>query len=125
MARKKTKIDALIDEVLEDCENPNDILGKRGLLKDLTKRIVERVLEAVLTEHLGYERHDPVSRCSGNNPNGKGYKSVQTESGSIEIEVPREQKSTFEPKFIRKRQRRFERFDEKVLALYSRGYEHP
>ena len=121
MARKKTKVDALIDELLEGCEGPKDILGKHGLVKELTKRIVERVLETELSEHLGYEKHDPVGRGSGNNRNGKGHKSVQTESGSIDIEVPRDRNGTFEPQLIKKRQRRLEGFDEKVLALYSRG----
>jgi len=121
MARKKTKVDALIDELLEDCEDPKDVLGKHGLLKELTKKVVERVLEAELTEHLGYEKHDVVGRGSGNNCNGKGHKTVHTESGSIDIEVPRDRNSTFEPQLVKKRQRRLEGFDEKVLALYSRG----
>ena len=121
MASKKTKVDALIDELLEGCEDPKDVLGKHGLVKELTKRIVERVLETELSEHLGYEKHDPVGRGSGNNRNGKGHKTVHTESGSIDIEVPRDRNSTFEPQLIKKRQRRLEGFDEKVLALYSRG----
>jgi len=91
------------------------------LVKELTKRIVERVLETELSEHLGYEKHDPVGRGSGNNRNGKGHKTVHTESGSIDMEVPRDRNSTFEPQLIKKRQRRLEGFDEKVLALYSRG----
>lgn len=121
MTSKKTKVDALIDELLEDCENPKDVLGKNGLLKQLTKGLVERVLEAELTEHLGYERHDPGGRGSGNSRNGKGSKTVHGDSGSFEIEVPRDRNGSFEPQLVKKRQRRLEGFDEKVLALYSRG----
>jgi len=121
IASKKTKIDTLIDELLIDCKDPKDVLGKHGLLKELTKRVVERVVEAELTEHLEYEKHDASGRGSGNNRNGKAHKTIHTESGSIDIEVPRDGNGSFEPKFVRKRQRRLDGFDEKVVALYSTG----
>jgi putative transposase len=121
MARKKSKQDALIDELLEEVEDPKDILGKNGLLKQLTKRLVERTLEAELTDHLGYEPHEQKGRGTGNSRNGKGSKTVQSESGAIDIQVPRDRNGTFEPKLVKKRQRRLEGFDDKVLALYSRG----
>jgi transposase-like protein len=121
MTRKKSKQDTLIDELLEDVSDPKDILGKNGLLKQLTKRLVERTLEAELTDHLGYEPHEQKGRGTGNNRNGKGQKTVQSETGSIEIQVPRDRNGTFEPKLIKKRQRRLEGFDDKVLYLYSSG----
>jgi putative transposase len=121
MTRKKSKQDTLIDELLEDISDPKDILGKNGLLKQLTKRLVERTLEAELTDHLGYEPHEHKGHGTGNNRNGKGNKTVQSETGAIEIDVPRDRNATFEPKLIKKRQRRLEGFDDKVLALYSRG----
>jgi putative transposase len=121
MTRKKSKRDTLIDELLEDISDPKDILGKNGLLKQLTKRLVERTLEAELTDHLGYEPHEHKGHGTGNNRNGKGNKTVQSETGAIEIDVPRDRNATFEPKLIKKRQRRLEGFDDKVLALYSRG----
>jgi len=121
MTSKKTKKDALIDELLEDCHDPRDILGKNGLLKQLTKRLVERTLEDELTNHLGYEPHALAGHGTGNNRNGKGHKTVQSESGELQIEVPRDRNGTFEPQLIRKRQRRLEGFDDKVLALYARG----
>ena len=121
MTRKKSKQDALIDELLNDVSDPKDILGKNGLLKQLTKRLVERTLEAELSNHLGYEPHEPKGHGTGNNRNGKGDKTVQSESGAIDIKVPRDRNGTFEPKLIKKRQRRLEGFDDKVLALYSRG----
>jgi len=121
MTRKKSKQDTLIDELLEDCQDPKDILGKNGLLKQLTKRLVERTLEAELSDHLGYEPHHIKGRGSGNNRNGKGRKTVQGDTGALEIEVPRDRNGTFEPQLVKKRQRRLEGFDDKVLALYGRG----
>ena len=121
MTRKKSKQDTLIDELLEDCQDPKDILGKNGLLKQLTKRLVERTLEAELSDHLGYEPHHIKGRGSGNNRNGKGHKTVQCDTGALEIEVPRDRNGTFEPQLVKKRQRRLEGFDDKVLALYARG----
>ena len=121
MTRKRSKQDALIDELLEDVSDPKEILGKNGLLKQLTQRLVERTLEAELTDHLGYEPHDQKGRGTGNNRNGKGRKTVQSETGAIDISVPRDRNGTFEPKLVKKRQRRLEGFDDKVLALYSRG----
>jgi transposase-like protein len=78
-------------------------------------------LEAELTDHLGYEPHEPKGRGTGNNRNGKGRKTVQSETGTIDIQVPRDRNGTFEPKLVKKRQRRLEGFDDKVLALYSHG----
>jgi len=121
MTRKKSTQDTLIDELLEDCQDPKDILGKNGLLKQLTKRLVERTLEAELSGHLGYEPHSIKGRGSGNNRNGKGHKTVQSDTGALEIEVPRDRNGTFEPQLVKKRQRRLEGFDDKVLALYARG----
>jgi len=121
MTSKKSKQDALIDELLQDCKDPKDILGNNGLLKQLTKRLVERSLEAELTEHLGYEPNSPQGRGTGNNRNGKSQKTVQADSGSLNIEVPRDRNGSFEPQLVKKRQRRLPGFDEKVIALYARG----
>ena len=121
MARKKSKQDALIDELLQDCKDPKDILGQNGLLKQLTKRLIERTLQAELTDHLGYEPYAPEGHGADNCRNGKGSKTLQSDSGPIQIEVPRDRDSSFEPKFVKKRQRRLEGFDDKVLSLYARG----
>ena len=121
MTRKKSKQDALIDELLQDGHDAKDILGKDGLLKQLTKRLVERTLEAELTDHLGYEPHASQGRGTGNNRNGKAHKTVQSESGELQIEVPRDRSGSFEPQLVKKRQRRLEGFDDKVIALYARG----
>jgi transposase-like protein len=121
MASKKSKQDALIDELLKDCKSSDDILGKHGLVKQLTKRLVEKTLEAELTDHLGYEPNGLQGRGSGNNRNGKSKKTVQTDSGEIQIEVPRDRNSSFEPQLVKKRQRRLKGFDDKVIAFYARG----
>ena len=121
MTRTKTHTDALFDELLQGCDSPEDLFGKHGLLKSLTKRVVEHALRAELTEHLGYEPHAPEGRGSGNARNGSSAKTVQTAHGDLPLQVPREREGSFAPVLVPKRQRRLEGFDEKVLALYARG----
>ena len=118
----QVKQDALLDELIAGCKGPDAILGKHGLLDQLTKRMVERALGAEMTEHLGYAPHAPEGRGSGNSRNGTGKKIVQSSAGGeFEIEVPRDRNATFEPQLVPKRQRRIAGFDDKVIALYSRG----
>ncbi len=111
----------LLDELLEDYEGPEDLLGNEGLLENLQKALMERVFGAELTEHLGYEVGDPTGRGSGNSRNGHGKKRVLTDSSSVEISVPRDRNGSFEPQLVRKGQRRLPGFDEKVISLYARG----
>lgn len=118
--RKKDRTDELLAELVKG-KSPEEILGEGGLLKQLTKRLVENALEGEMTEHLGYEPHAPEGKQTGNSRNGKGGKTVHTESGSVELEVPRDRTGSFEPQLVRKRQRRLEGFDDKVLSLYARG----
>lgn len=119
MAREKTKEDALLDELLKDYSDPKEILGENGLLKQLQKKLVERALEAELTEHLGYEIHDNAT--GANRRNGKGRKTIQADAGQFDIDVPRDRDGSFAPQIVKKRQRRLPGFDEKVVALYSGG----
>lgn len=121
MTSTKSKTDALLDELLKEHGSPKEILGENGLLKQMTKRLVERALEAELAEHLGYEPHAREGRNTRNSRNGRSKKTIQTESGQFEIAVPRDRAGSFEPQLVRKRQRRLEGFDDKVLALYARG----
>lgn len=118
--RKKDRADELLAELVKG-KTPEELLGKGGLLKQLTKRLVENALEGEMTEHLGYEPHAPEGKHTGNSRNGKGDKTIHTESGSVDIEVPRDRTGTFDPQLVRKRQRRLEGFDDKVLSLYARG----
>lgn len=91
-----------------------DLVGPDGLLNQLTKNVLESALEAEMSEHMGYERHDPVGRGSGNSRNGTRTKTVLTEIGPAEIGVPRDTESSFEPQIVRKRQRRLDGIDEIV-----------
>jgi putative transposase len=121
VARKKTdRADELLAELVRG-KSPEEILGEGGVLKQLTKRLVENALEGEMTEHLGYEPHAADGKGTGNSRNGRSEKTIHTDSGSVAIEVPRDRAGTFDPKLVRKRQRRLEGFDDKVLSLYARG----
>jgi putative transposase len=113
--------DEVIDELLAGARTEEEIVGPGGVLADLTRRLVERALAAELTEHLGYEPHREPPGGVGNTRNGSAGKTLATEHGPVEIRTPRDRKGSFEPELVRKGQRRFEGFDDKILALYSRG----
>jgi len=113
--------DELIDELLAGARTQEEIAGPGGLLGQLTKRLVERAMEVELTDHLGYEPHQEPAGGAGNTRNGSTPKSLITEQGEVRIATPRDRDGSFEPQIVRKRQRRFEGFDDKILALYSRG----
>ena len=113
--------DELLDELIKGYKKPEDLIGAGGLLKELTKRLVERAMNAEMTEHLGYEKHSPEGKNTGNSRNGKTEKTVTTDQGDLRIEVPRDRKSDFEPQIIKKNQRRFTGFDDKILSMYARG----
>ena len=98
-----------------------DLVGPGGLLTGLTKTVLETALETELSEHLGYDRHDPAGRNGGNSRNGTRTKTVLTEIGPVQIEVPRDRDGSFEPVIVRKRQRRLEGIDAIVLSLTARG----
>jgi transposase-like protein len=118
---KRRLPDAVVDELLAGARSEEEIVGPGGVLAQLTKRLVERALEVELTDHLGYESHAEPPGGTGNIRNGSTAKSLVTENGSVEIRTPRDRNGSFEPQLVRKRQRRFEGFDEKILALYARG----
>src|SRR4029453_11307665 len=121
MTSVNTKQEALLDELLKDYTSPQAILGEHGLLKQLTKRVVERVLEAELTAHLGYAPHVRHGTEEQNARNGKGRKTVQTDTGPVALVVPRDRHGSCTPQLVPKRQRRLEGFDATVLRLYARG----
>jgi putative transposase len=111
----------LIDELLKGGHSVEAIAGENGLLKQLTKALLERALSAELTTHLGYEKHEPSGRGSGNSRNGSSKKQLKGDFGTLEIEVPRDRSSSFEPQLIAKGQTRWHGFDDKILSLYARG----
>jgi putative transposase len=111
----------LIDKLLVGYKGPEDLTGESGLLKQLTKALVERALAAELTTHLGYEKHAAEGRHSGNSRNGASSKRLKGEFGTVEIAVPRDRAGSFEPQLVPKGTTRFAGFDDKILSLYARG----
>jgi putative transposase len=113
--------DEILEELLKDYKNPEDLTGKDGLLKELTKRLLEKAMDSELTRHLGYEKYSPAGKKSGNSRNGKSSKKLKGDFGEIPIEVPRDRNGDFEPQLIQKHQTRFSGFDDKIVSMYARG----
>ena len=111
----------VLDELLKDYRGPDDLTGEDGLLKQLTKALVERAMGAELTEHLGYEKHEAGEKPSGNRRNGTSPKTVRSDQGPITLEMPRDRDGTFEPKIVGKHQRELPGFSDKILSMYARG----
>ena len=97
------------------------MLGENGLLKQLTKAVLERAMQAELTGHLGYEKHERAGNSNGNARNGVTRKTLKGEFGEIELETPRDRKGTFEPKMVGRHQTRWTGFDDRILSMYARG----
>ena len=110
--------DELIDQWLKEGRKPEDV---NGLLKQITKAVLERAMQAEMTEHLGYEKHDPAGHHSGNSRNGLTSKTLKGDFGEIDLETPRDRNGEFEPRIIKKRQSRWTGFDDKILSMYARG----
>lgn len=122
MTMEKRRIeDEIINNLLKDYKEPEDLIGENGLLKELTKRLLERAMSAEMTEHVGYDKYEAAGRNSGNSRNGKTAKTLKGTFGTMPIEVPRDRAGTFEPKIIGKHQTRFTGFDDKIISLYARG----
>jgi len=122
MSIKKHDVpEALLTSLLANYQKPEDLIGEHGLLKQLTKLLVEKALDTELAEHLGHAKHEPVVNGVGNTRNGKSRKTLKGEFGELPIEVPRDRHGTFEPKLIPKHQTRWSGFDDKVISLYARG----
>jgi putative transposase len=117
--------DDLIEQLLKDVDfsklTPEQITGESGLLKQLTKRIVEKAMSTEMKDHLGYEINNPVGNNTGNSRNGTSKKTILTEIGDIDLSIPRDRKGEFDPKIIKKHQRRFDGFDDKIISMYARG----
>ncbi len=97
------------------------LLGRDGLLSQVTKAVLERALAEEMTGHLGYEKHDPAGRRSGNSRNGSAPETVLTDIGAVELAVPRDRAGSFEPQIVRKGQTRLEGFNDQIIALYAQG----
>lgn len=120
-AAKKAVSPDLIDQLLAGCQSPEDPNGVHGLLKQLTKAVVERALQAEMSAHLGHDKHEPVANAVGNTRNGSSRKTLKGEFGELPIEIPRDRQGSFEPQLIPKHQTRWTGFDDKILSLYARG----
>ena len=112
---------AVLDDLLKKYQTPEEILGENGLLKQLTKAVLQRALQAEMSHHLGHEKHGAISNKTGNARNGSSKKTLKGDFGTMPIEIPRDREGTFEPVIIAKGQTRFAEFDDKIISLYSRG----
>lgn len=111
----------LLDKLLDGVKTQDDLAGPGGLLKQITKALLERMLAGELTHHLGYQKHDVAAPGNGNTRNGKSLKTLKGQSGEMEISVPRDRNGTFEPQVVRKHQTRWDELDRQIIALYARG----
>ena len=126
MTKRKVVQPDLIDQLLADYQKPEDLIGENGILKQLTKAIVERVLQAELAAHLGHDKHATVANASGNTRNGSSAKTLKGDFGALPIDIPRDRDGSFEPQLVAKHQTVNEApfttgFDDKILSLYARG----
>jgi transposase-like protein len=111
----------VLDELLKEYKGPDDFYGPEGLIKQLSKALIERAMQAELTEQIGYEKNGAGEKATANRRNGKSSKTLRTDQGPMEIEVPRDRDGQFEPQIIQKHQREWRGFDQKILAMYSHG----
>ncbi|MCZ0996946.1 IS256 family transposase [Streptomyces mirabilis] len=115
----------MIDQLVEQARDKGlQLTGEGGLLQQLTKAVLESALEGEITDHLGYDKHDPAGKDGGNSRNGTRSKTVLTDIGPVEIDVPRDREGSFEPAIVKKRQRRPTGVDEMVLSLSAKGLTH-
>lgn len=121
MAEKNNISDELIDALLANYEKPDDLLGKNGILEQLTKRVVERALEAEMSHHLGHEKHGRVSNATGNTRNGSSKKTLKGKNGELPLDIPRDREGSFEPQLVEKHQTHWQGFDDMIISLYARG----
>ena len=107
----------LADSLLANYKKPEDLIGENGLLKQLTKMLVERALEVEMTDHLGHDKSGTVNNDSANTRNGHSGKTLKGDFGALAIDIPRDRQGTFEPQIIAKHQTRWSGFDDKIISL--------
>ena len=118
--------DELADQLLGKAQAEGaELLGPDGLLSQVTKAVLERALAEEMTGHLGYDKHDPAGRGSGNNRNGTTGKTVLTDVGAVDLAVPRDRNGTFEPQIVRKGQTLLDGFNERIIAFVCARDDHP
>lgn len=119
--KSKSEEDLFIDSLLVNYQKPEDFLGEHGILKQLTKRLIERVLQAELTAHLGHGKNESVTNDAANTRNGTSSKVLKGDFGELPLTLPRDRAGSFEPQLVKKNQTRWTGFDDKILSLYARG----
>lgn len=110
-----------LEEDLAGAKTYSDLMGKNGAIKKLMKSALENMLETELTEHLGYEKHSPEGNNNGNNRNGKTYKTIKTDEGQIDLTIPRDRNSTFDPVVVKKYEKTLGPIEDKIISMYSKG----
>ena len=110
-----------LEEDLAQAKTYNDLMGKNGAIKKLIKSSLENILESELSEHLGYEKHSPEGNNSGNSRNGKTHKSVKTDEGMIDLEIPRDRNSSFDPVIVKKYEKTLGPIEDKIISMYAKG----
>ncbi|MEE9391733.1 MAG: IS256 family transposase [Planctomycetota bacterium] len=113
--------DKLLDELLKGCTTPDDITGPDGLLKQLVGRLINRAMAGEMTHHLGYGPTETPASDQPNRRNGTSSKTVRTEHGNIQVDIPRDRHGSFQPLIIPKHERHFKGFDDKIISMYARG----
>lgn len=111
----------VLDQLIADYKKPEDLIGENGILKQLTKALLERAMQAEITDHLGYPRNAPEGKNSGNSRNGSYKKKLKGDFGEIDVAVPRDRNGSFEPIIVPKGETRFKGFDDKIISMYARG----
>ena len=106
---------------LSGAKTYEDLMGKDGAIKKLIAKTLEQMLESELTEHLGYEKHSPVGRNSGNSRNGKTHKTLKNDNGQIEITVPRDRNGEFDPVIVKKYEKTIGPIEDKIISMYAKG----
>lgn len=110
-----------ITKELERCKTIEDLMGRNGVVKRMVKEMTEKLLEAEMKGHLGYEKHEPSGRNSGNSRNGTSEKTVRSDFGSIPLDIPRDRNGDFVPQLVKKGQTDISSFDEKIISMYGKG----
>lgn len=121
--KKKTRAEELLDELIKEYGGSEGVTGPDGLLKDLTRAVVHRAIDAEITHHLGYEARGAAPEGQSNRRNGKNGKTVRTNQGPLAIEVPRDRDGSFEPKIVPKHKRHFDGFDDKIVSRTTKPSE--
>jgi putative transposase len=111
----------LLDQLIKDYKKPEDLIGENGLLKQLTKSLIEKAMQPEMTDHLGHPKNAPSGNNTGNSRNGNHKKKVKGDFGEIDLTVPRDRNATFDPAIIPKRESCLTGFDDKIISMFARG----